>query len=191
MALTINEKKFLLKLARGTIEHFLKTGNLLKLDEKTLLGYPDSPLREKKGCFVTLNVHSALRGCIGHLLPVQPLYKDVIENAYNAAFQDPRFPPMVKSEFDDVSIEISVLDVPQKLDYKDAADLVAKISKTKPGIILGKGYRQATFLPQVWEDLSKPEEFLGHLCMKAGMPPSEWRTGTLEIQTYDVDKFEE
>jgi uncharacterized protein len=190
MALTIEEKQFLLQLARKAIEHYLDSGSVLTIEDiKDKSKLPES-LTEEKGCFVTLTVHSALRGCIGHLLPVQSLYQDVIDNALHAAFEDPRFPAMVKKELEDVTIEISVLDVPKKLDYKDENDLIEKLTKTKPGVIIKKGVQQATYLPQVWEDLADSEEFLSSLCMKAGLSPNEWKTG-VDIEIYGVDKFTE
>ena len=184
--LSKEEQSYLLSLARKSIEHHLSDGELLKLNVKMV---PET-LKVKKGCFVTLKVGDMLRGCIGHLLPVQELYKDVIENAVNAGFQDPRFPSMVKKELEDVHVEISVLDIPKELKYKDGDDLLVKL-KTKPGVILKKGFHQATFLPQVWEELEKAEEFLGHLCMKAGLPPDTWRKDKLDIEEYGVEKFEE
>ena len=196
MSLTKKEKQYLLKLARS-IEYYLDSGSILKLDDKEIKKETGEDgfkkLKEMKGCFVTLTVHTALRGCIGHLLPIQQLYKDVIENAVNAAFQDPRFPPMVKRELEDVHIEISVLDIPKQLNYKDEKDLIEKLTKTKPGVILKKGFHQSTFLPQVWGDLPEPEEFLSHLCMKAGLPPFEWKKSIESIifEVYGVEKFGE
>lgn len=200
MSLTKKEKQYLLKLARESIEYYLDSGSMLNIGEKDKkemlkdIGKEgEKKLKEMKGCFVTLTMHTALRGCIGHLLPIQPLYKDVIENAVNAAFKDPRFPPMVKKELEDIHIEISVLEIPKKLNYKDEKDLVEKLTKAKPGVILKKGFHQATFLPQVWEDLPNPEEFLTHLSMKAGLPPFEWKKGadSITIEVYGVEKFEE
>lgn len=185
--LSQQEKTYLLKLARKAIEHYLENKAKLKVEEKNV---PEK-LLEKKGCFVTLTSNSMLRGCIGHLLPVQPLYKDVIENAVNAGFYDPRFPPLVKEELKQTHIEISVLDIPKKLEYKDEKDLIQKLTKSKPGVILKKGFYHATFLPQVWDEISDAEEFLGHLCMKAGLMQDEWKTGILTIETYEVEKFEE
>ncbi|MBT4824174.1 AmmeMemoRadiSam system protein A [Candidatus Woesearchaeota archaeon] len=179
------EKQYLLQLARKTIEEKLN-GKEINLDEEKV---PES-LKVKKGCFVTLTSNGNLRGCIGHLLPVQELYKDVIENALSASFQDPRFPPLEKMEFKALHIEISVLDVPEKLNFNGETDLIEKLVKDKPGVILKKGMNQATFLPQVWDDLPKPEEFLTHLCMKAGLEPFQWKQD-VEIETYGVEKFEE
>ncbi|MBT4540382.1 AmmeMemoRadiSam system protein A [Candidatus Woesearchaeota archaeon] len=190
MTLTIEEKQFLLQLARKAIEHYLDSGSVLTIEDIENQSKLPESLTEEKGSFVTLTVHSALRGCIGHLLPVQALYKDVIDNALHAAFEDPRFPAMVKKELEDVTIEISVLDVPQKLDYKDENDLLNQLSKTKPGVIIKKGVQQATYLPQVWDDLPDVQEFLSSLCMKAGLNPKEWKSG-IDIEVYGVDKFTE
>ena len=186
MAMDEEEKQYLLQLARKSIEHYLDNGSLLKLDPKKV---PEK-FKAKKGCFVTLNVFEMLRGCIGHIIPVQELYKDVIENAVNAAVKDPRFPSMVKKELEDVTIEISVLEIPKKLDYKDETDLIVKLSKRKPGVILKKGFQQATYLPQVWDQIEKPEEFLSSLCMKAGLTPIDWKKN-IEIEVYDVEMFSE
>ena len=184
---TRNQKQYLLKLARQAIAYHLEHGKSPEIDTGDL----DPLLLEKRGVFVTLTINGALRGCIGHLMPIQPLYLDVIDNAINAAFDDPRFDPLSKNELDAIKIEISVLNLPEKLEYKDAADLLKKLIPLKHGVILKQGFYQATYLPQVWEDLGDKELFLGSLCQKAGLYPDEWKTGHPEIQTYTVDKFEE
>lgn len=181
------QQKYLLGLARQAIEHFLNTGKELTVDENEL----NNTLKEDRGVFVTLNINNNLRGCIGHIMPVQALYKDVIENAISAAFHDPRFQPLNDDELDDIKIEISVLSVPKKLEYKNADDLLKKLTPLKDGVILKKGYNQATYLPQVWEGLPEKEQFLSSLCMKAGLSPDEWQNGELEIETYTVENFEE
>ena len=184
---SISEKHWLLALARKSIGHFLKTSDRLTVNPS------DCPerLREKAGCFVTLTISGQLRGCIGHIEAIQPLFKDVIENATAAAFDDPRFPPLDKSELDEVEIEVSVLSKPTDLDYKNADDLVKKLRPGKDGVILRKGAYGATFLPQVWDQIKSPEDFLSHLSAKAGLEPDEWRKGELRIQTYSVEAFSE
>ncbi|MBN2546950.1 MAG: AmmeMemoRadiSam system protein A [Spirochaetes bacterium] len=186
---TINTKdqEFLLKLARNTIIKKTVKNSLTKDEINSLSGV----LKEKRGCFVTLNKHGDLRGCIGYILPIQPLYQAVIDNAYNAAFSDPRFNPVTKDEIDDIHIEISVLTIPEKLNYKDKDDLLNKLKPDIDGVILKLGYRSSTFLPQVWEQLPSKEEFLSHLCMKAGLSFDEWQKGKLEIEIYKVEAFEE
>lgn len=182
------DRAFLLKLARKTIQQKSK-GNILTSEEINKLS---QVLKENRGCFVTLTKKNHdLRGCIGYILPIAPLYKAVIDNAYSAAFSDPRFPPVSGNEIDDLHLEISVLTVPVKLEYNDKADLLKKLEPLKDGVILKKGFFSATFLPQVWEQLPEKEDFLGHLCLKAGLHPGEWEKGTLEIEIYHAEVFEE
>lgn len=185
--MTNEQKQYLLKLARQAISYYLEKGERKKVNEKEV----DEDLKYKQGTFVTLMINDQLRGCIGHIMPIQELYKDVIDNAIGAAFEDPRFPALTKQEFDQVKIEISVLDLPKNLDYENAEDLIQKLEKDKPGVILKSGLSQATFLPQVWEDLKEPKEFLSHLSMKAGLDEQAWKEGDVEILVYGVEKFEE
>jgi hypothetical protein len=127
-----NDRKFLLNLARKTI---IKGGikDILSNDEISKL----SPvLKEKRGCFVTLNMNKNLRGCIGYILPIKQLYEAVIDNAYNAAYQDPRFMPVTKDEISKLHIEISVLSVPEKLVYDDKNDLLNKLIPLEDGVII-------------------------------------------------------
>ncbi len=184
---TRKQKESLLRLARQSISHYLDCREMLPVDERKI----DPVLKEKRGVFITLTINGALRGCIGHLLPVQPLYLDVIENAVNAAFDDPRFDQLQTEELDKIKIEISVLSQPEPLEYKDPEDLLRQLVPLKHGVILKKGIYQATYLPQVWEDLTDKELFLSSLCQKAGLYPDEWKTAHPEIQTYTVEKFEE
>jgi len=140
---------------------------------------------------VTLKIGGDLRGCIGTLTGREPLVEGVATHALNAAFHDPRFGPLTAEELNRVTIEVSVLGEPQPLRYEGAADLIAKLRPHVDGVILRKGYASATFLPQVWEQLPKPEAFLSHLCLKAGLSGDAWRKGQLEVQTYQVQYFEE
>jgi AmmeMemoRadiSam system protein A len=182
-----SEKKWLLELARKSIGHYLEKGAQPKVEPFEV---PER-LRESAGCFVTLTVHGRLRGCIGHIEAIQPLYKDVIDNAISAAFDDPRFPPLDSDELKKVEIEVSVLSKPKELVYENAEDLLRKLKPRRDGVILRKGSFGATFLPQVWDELKKPEDFLSHLCAKAGLPSEEWRKGSLAVQSYTVEAFDE
>jgi AmmeMemoRadiSam system protein A len=112
-------------------------------------------------------------------------------NAVNAAFHDPRFAPLKADELDQVGIEISILTEPQPLEYRGSKDLLTKLRPHVDGVILRKGKASATFLPQVWEQLPKPEHFLSHLCRKAGLSADTWEKTQLEISTYQVQYFEE
>lgn len=177
----------MLELARAAIKTELEKGKSLKPNPDSMAEY----LKEKAGVFVTLTLNGNLRGCIGHLTATKALYKDIIENAVNAALDDPRFMPLQQHELEKIKIEVSVLSAPQKLDYRDTDDLLKKITPLKDGVILSKGFYKATYLPQVWEDLSGKEAFLSSLCMKAGLNPEEWKTGSLKVETYSVEKMEE
>ena len=143
------------------------------------------------GTFVTLKLENQLRGCIGSLTGSESLVDGIKSHAVNAAFHDPRFPPLNAAELDKVIIEVSVLTEPQPLAYDDADDLIAKLRPHVDGVTLRKGFARATFLPQVWEQLSRPEDFLSHLCMKAGLDSHAWRNAHPEVEVYQVQHFEE
>ncbi len=142
----------------------------------------------QKASFVTLTENSELRGCIGSLYPRQELYKDVIENAINAGFNDSRFAQLRESELEGIKIEVSVLSIPEKLEFKDDKDLLKKIDKDM-GILLRKGFYSATFLPQVWEDIPDKKDFLEHLSRKAGLEKDAWKTANIFF--YRVEKIKE
>ncbi len=184
---TNQEKQYLLALARQAIGYYLDTGKILEEKEGGVLS---ERLKEKLACFVTLTMGGQLRGCIGHILPIQGLYKDVIENAVSAAFEDPRFNPVALDELGKIKIEISVLTVPAPFEFSTPEQLLKKLRPKIDGVILKRGRQQATFLPQVWEELSNPKEFLGHLCLKAGLEAECWR-GNLEVETYQAEAFGE
>jgi AmmeMemoRadiSam system protein A len=185
--LTDQEGKYLLELARKTIElELFKDKSLAQGDE-----FYSPKFSEKRGTFVTITINDNLRGCIGHIIPQETLLEGIKENAINAAFKDPRFPPLSKREWEHIKVEISILTDPRILSYVDADDLLKKIRPNVDGVIIRKGYYQATFLPQVWEQLPDKKEFFTHLCLKAGMDGDEWKKGKLEVHTYQVQAFEE
>ena len=184
--------KELIKLARMSIlEEF--EGKKLIDKEEWIKKYPY--LKENRACFVTLKMKnrprgSNLRGCIGSILPHRPLIDDVIENAKAAAFNDPRFPPLTPQEYEEIEVEISLLTIPQKLEYEDKNDLKNKIRPFVDGVILTLGNYQATFLPSVWEELPSFEIFFAHLCMKAGMPGDCLQYHPV-IYTYQAEEIKE
>lgn len=185
--LSEEEGKVLLNSAREAIRDALEEQ---KRDDRG--GESISPkFSQKRGAFVTLTIAGRLRGCIGHLTPQEPLIEGVRKNALQAAFQDPRFKPLSKDEFERVSLEVSILTEPQPLSYSDAADLKQKLRPGTDGVIIKKGYRQATFLPQVWKQLPDTESFLTHLCMKAGLDGEAWKDENLQVLVYQVQAFEE
>jgi uncharacterized protein len=178
-------KEILLSLARAAIKSsFLNE----KVDTSFAKAYPE--LQEQGACFVTLTQDGQLRGCIGSIIAHRPLYEDIIHNARSAAFKDPRFIPLGEDDLDKTVIEVSVLTAPQYLEYEDSTDLKKKIKVGIDGVILKQENYQATFLPQVWEELSEFELFFSHLCQKAGLG-----SGCLDlhpdIYTYQVEKVKE
>jgi len=174
----------LLHLARKILENSLTGGGSVQ--------EPDDPVfRSNAATFVTLKLAGNLRGCIGNLTPVGTLWDGIRDNAVNAAFHDHRFPPLRAAELSGVHIDISILSPPRPLDYEDSDDLLKKLQPGRDGVILRDGWRSATFLPQVWEQLPLPDEFLDHLCLKAGLPKTSWREKILSIETYQVQCFAE
>lgn len=165
----------------------------LSVKEEGLDKATDAPphLQRPMGAFVTLTKNGSLRGCIGHLVAKEPLIEGIRQNSINAAFKDPRFPPLSKDEFDRIKIEVSVLTEPLPLEHSGGRDLLEKLQPKVDGVIIRRGGRQATFLPQVWEQLPDKEKFLSHLCLKAGLPADAWMSGDLEVSTYRVQAFEE
>jgi len=141
--------------------------------------------------FVTLHKEGALRGCMGSLEAQVSLVQDIYHNALAAAFRDPRFPPLKQPELPLIRLEISLLDPPEILDYRDPQDLLDHLQQEKPGLVLQQGWRRATFLPQVWEQLPRAENFLSQLCLKAGLTESAWQEEGLELKTYGVRHFSE
>jgi AmmeMemoRadiSam system protein A len=186
------DKEVLLKLARMAIlEEF--EGKKLINKEDFLAKYPF--LAEKRACFVTLKLKnkprgSNLRGCIGSILPYRPLIDDVIANAKAAAFEDPRFSPLTPQEYELIKIEISLLTIPQKVEYEDKKDLMQKIRPGVDGVILQLANHQATFLPSVWEELPAFDLFFAHLCLKAGLPGDCLMYHPV-IYTYQAEEIEE
>ncbi len=155
------------------------------------LGQPShEALRQPAATFVTLKNSGELRGCIGSLKPIRPLGVDVRENAIAAAFRDPRFPPLAAIEFEATSVEVSLLSADERVDVADEEDLVARLRPGFDGLILEYGRHRATFLPQVWEALADPREFLAALKRKAGLPVDFW-SPHLSVSRYGVIKWAE
>jgi AmmeMemoRadiSam system protein A len=185
--LTEEEGMCLLSVARQTIEQ-----RLLNLEDESQSDPDLSPkFSERRGTFVTLTIEGSLRGCIGHIIPQESMIEGIRINALNAAFRDPRFRPLSRKEWEKVKIEISILTDPKPLPYTDADDLLKKLRPGIDGVIIKKGFNQATFLPQVWEQLPDKKDFLRHLCMKAGLDWDAWKHEKLEVSTYQVQAFEE
>ncbi len=185
--LTVDEKTYLLRLAREAIRAAVEQKPPPRLDASQLTAALTAP----GASFVTLTKQGYLRGCIGALAANQPLAEDIREHAAAAALEDPRFPPVRPAEVPDLHIEISRLTEPQPLNYQSPEDLLSLIRPMVDGVILRDGFRRATFLPQVWKQIPKPADFLGQLCRKMGASPDLWRQKVLEVAVYQVEEFEE
>lgn len=186
--LTPEERRQLLQLARRSIELAVcgNAGPSLELETLT------PALREYGVCFVTLTLPGGeLRGCIGGLEAAQPLAADVCQHAAAAALDDYRFMPVVQEELPLIEIEISRLTRPQPLEYEHPEDLPTLLRPHVDGVVLRDGLRRATFLPQVWEKIPDPSDFLSHLCQKMGAASDFWRRRKLQVEIYRVEEFHE
>ena len=189
--LSEEEGKFLIALARNTVKTYLETGKSLKPPENT-----PKKLFENCGVFVTINTvrrgGKDLRGCIGYPYPTAPLVNAVIDNAINAATQDPRFEPLEKGELDHVVFEVSVLTPPETVKVDKPEEYVKQIKVGEHGLIVEKSFYKGLLLPQVpvewgWCE----EEFLCQCCIKAGLPPDSWLTKGAKVYRFSAIVFEE
>ena len=142
-------------------------------------GWLDAP----GAVFVTLTRHGMLRGCIGSLEAHRPLWQDVEANARAAAFDDPRFGPLATEEYAQIDVEVSVLSATTPLAAASEADLHAQLRAGVDGLVLEVGYRRSTFLPQVWDALPSPRDFVDELKRKAGLQKDFW-SGDLRFSRY-------
>ena len=147
-------------------------------------------LREPGATFVTLKQGEQLRGCVGSLKAHRPLLEDVKANAQAAAFRDPRFRPLSADEFDVTRVEVSLLSALEPISFESERDALSQLRPGIDGIVFEYGYHQSTFLPQVWEDLPEPTEFMAHLKHKAGLPPDFWDP-QVKLSRYTVSKWSE
>ena len=176
----------LLAIARGSILHGLRHGVPIPVPDERLQGAAGEP----RGSFVTLRQRSVLRGCVGTLEPRHPLAEAVAESAFNAAFRDTRFPALQEHELPATSIEISVLSPMEPLVAHSEEMLLRELEVGVDGLLLQEGWRRATFLPKVWEQLPEPVDFLNALRQKAGLPVRYW-SRTLQFQRYRTISFSE
>ncbi|XOB62951.1 AmmeMemoRadiSam system protein A [Campylobacterota bacterium DY0563] len=181
------KNKVLLELARRTIESVFDKS--IEIDKDTLLN-KFAFLKEVQASFVTITKQGQLRGCIGSLVAHRTLADDIIHNSKAAAFNDPRFAPLEKNEYEEIKVEISLLTKPELLGYKDFKDLEEKLVPNKHGVILELDGKRATFLPQVWEQLPTFNDFMVHLCRKAGLNPSSL-SALPKIFIYEAIKIKE
>lgn len=179
--LTDAQRQTLLKLAREAIRSVL-AGHGPELNPEDY----DEDLRRPSGAFVTLNKEDDLRGCIGSIHAVAPLYQAVASNAINAAFRDPRFYPLQKDELDHVEIEISVMSPIEPVHN------LSEIEVGKHGLIVSRGRNAGLLLPQVATEYGWDREtFLRQTCVKAGLPPEAWKSPDVVIERFSAEVFGE
>jgi AmmeMemoRadiSam system protein B/AmmeMemoRadiSam system protein A len=172
----------LLKMARSEIAS--------KLWEGAAQNFTAAWLQEPGASFVTLTREDELRGCIGSLEAHRPLEIDVRENAVAAAFHDPRFMPLSRGEFDAIRVEVSLLSPTEPLEVEDEDAARAALRPHIDGVVFEYGRHRSTFLPQVWEQLPDPDEFLAYLKRKAGLPMDFWAE-QVRLSRYTVTKWKE
>ena len=185
--LSVGDRSVLLKIARRAIQSQL---NGEETTEINLENYSPS-LQQPGASFVTLTKKGLLRGCVGSIAATQALVIDVRERAVGAAFHDHRFPTLTQSELSAVRIGISRLTSPRPLTYNSPDELTRLLRPGIDGVILSFQSRRATFLPQVWKQLTTPEVFLSRLCTKMGLEDSFWKTSKMGIEIYQAEKFQE
>ncbi|MFH1863206.1 MAG: AmmeMemoRadiSam system protein B [bacterium] len=178
--LSLDDKRTLMNIARTTMECVV---NGKKVPDFKV---PAPDLLQDRGAFVTITKRGQLRGCIGFIVAVKPLYQTVREVAESAALRDPRFQPVKPDELPDLELEISALSVPRVIED------VTEIQVGVHGIIMRQGYRQGLLLPQVATDYGWDRQtFLEHTCQKAGLPPDAWKDKKTEIQIFSAEVFDE
>lgn len=182
--LTPAEEELLLQIARATLERAVQTGHA---DEEwlPLIEIPDH-LLEEGASFVTLHVDGDLRGCIGSAQAYRPLVLDVASNAMRAALFDPRFARIAEDELPHTSIEISILSPLTPLEYRSSTDLIAQLRPHIDGVMIASAVHRALLLPQTWDLMPEPHEFMAVLCRKAGLSADAYQEGTLDVYSFQV-----
>jgi MEMO1 family protein len=178
--LTEREQKSLLGIARNTLEKYIRTGKVPEAKPLT------PKLSEKRGAFVTLHEHGDLRGCIGYVEAVKPLFQAVSDMAVAASTEDPRFPPVEAGELDKIDIEITVLSPLRPLPSPES------VVVGKHGLVIRKGFRSGLLLPQVpVEQCWNREQFLANTCLKAGLQPSAYKEKDAQLFCFTGQVFGE
>lgn len=170
------------KLARASISS--------ALGHRVELAVDDPALHSPGACFVTLTQSGRLRGCIGTLQARRSLLADVQANAVAAALQDTRFAPLTLQELAETEIEVSVLSPMQPLPFESEADALAQLRPGVDGVVFEFERHRSTFLPQVWEQLPEPRDFMAQLKRKAGLSADFWDAG-VRLQRYTVHPWHE
>jgi AmmeMemoRadiSam system protein A len=184
MAPSSSPDQELLQLAALSVRQGLDGDGPLRVDTDTLA----DPLQERCGVFVTLLVDGKLNGCVGTLSPNEPVGAAVARLAWNAAFADPRLPQLKPSDYELLTVKVSLLSPLEPMSVSSLEELVAALCPHVDGLLLTAAGKQATFLPAVWEKLSDPIQFVRQLQLKAGMRPGSWsaRTQAFRYTTREV-----
>lgn len=182
--LTETHRTILLDTAWDSIRHGVESASPLQVDA----GSWEAPLSEPGASFVTLHKGGELRGCIGSLQAFRPLITDVAENAFAAAFRDPRFARLQALELPELTLDISVLSAPLPMTFNSERDLLSQLRPHQDGLILQDGPHRGTFLPSVWESLPEAERFLQQLKLKAGLTPDHW-SENIRVWRYSTECF--
>lgn len=183
-SLTPDERTILLVVAGTSIEHGLRTGrpSALRLEQ-----FP-APLQEPRATFVTLRIDGQLRGCMGDLAARSPLAVDVADNAFAAAFRDPRFHELASEELVRLQIHISILSPPEPISFVSETDLLRRLRPGVDGLILQYAQKGGTLLPAVWEKVASPARFVRHLKLKAGIAEDFW-SPAIRVFRYTAESF--
>jgi len=189
--LALEEGTYLVRLARHAITDYLEFRRPIPVPRDV-----EEKLLRKCGVFVTLNTirrgTEELRGCIGYPTPELPLVEATIDAAISSATRDPRFPPVEKDELDRITVEVSVLTSPSLIRVKDPKEYPREVEIGRDGLIVEQGWFKGLLLPQVPVDWGWDcEEFLGHCCMKAGLPPEAWVLPETKIYKFQALIFKE
>jgi AmmeMemoRadiSam system protein A len=189
VSFTKPQQRRLISLARSTIEDHLRNRDPDKTEPSWVSSLPI--VRVSRGIFVTLEKNGSLRGCIGHIYPQGSILESIRECAVSAAVRDSRFPPVTLSELKTIAISISILDYPIRLKAPNPADYAKMLKPGRDGVIIKYRGRSSTYLPQVWDDLPDPVQFLSHLCQKQGAPADAWKSPEAAIYRYSAYVFGE
>ncbi len=180
----LEQAKKLINLARDVISAYFE-GNEFKVSDDI-----KNEFSENTGVFVSLYVGENLIGCIGFAEPVMPLYQAVIDAAKGAAFEDPRFPPLSRTQFKDLRVELSVLTNPEEIVVKNPSEYPENVEIGKHGLVIKDEFGSGLLLPQVaveWGWDSK--EFLNQTCMKAGLSPDCWNNMKRNVYKFQAQVF--
>ena len=172
----------LIQIAQDSIAYGLENAQPLPINS---LDYAPE-LQQQRATFVTLEIKQQLRGCIGMLEAIRPLVTDIAENAFAAAFRDPRFPAVSMKEYPRLEIHLSILSPAEAMSFYSEEDLIRQLRPGIDGLIMQEGSHRGTFLPSVWEALAKPEDFLQHLKQKSGLASDYW-SDSLKVSRYQCE----